>query len=109
MGAVCALLQVTNLELGFPAHVTHVITPDSYLYNTSLLEMDTRMMEVSTSYFCWFLRVKSAIFLLIPVGQERNFLIGFSGSGAQFFKMIFGGLGALFFFPLETCESGVPI
>uniref|UniRef100_A0A7S3QX31 Inward rectifier potassium channel C-terminal domain-containing protein n=1 Tax=Dunaliella tertiolecta TaxID=3047 RepID=A0A7S3QX31_DUNTE len=38
--------QVTNLELGFPAHVTHVITPDSYLYNTSLLEMDTRMMEV---------------------------------------------------------------
>jgi len=39
-------LQVTNLELGFPAHVTHVITPDSFLFNTSLLEMDTRMMEV---------------------------------------------------------------
>ena len=48
-------LQVTNLELGFPAHVTHVITPDSYLYNTSLLEMDTRMMEVCFSglfYVC---------------------------------------------------------
>jgi hypothetical protein len=39
--------QLTNLELGFPAQVTHIITPDSFLYNLSLLEMDTRMMEVS--------------------------------------------------------------
>ncbi|GLC38097.1 hypothetical protein PLESTB_000270600 [Pleodorina starrii] len=38
--------QETNLELGFPANVTHVITPSSPLYNLSLLEMDTRMMEV---------------------------------------------------------------
>ncbi|KAG2492822.1 hypothetical protein HYH03_008980 [Edaphochlamys debaryana] len=36
----------TNLELGFPANVTHVITPSSPLYNLSLLEMDTRMMEI---------------------------------------------------------------
>ncbi|GFH16234.1 uncharacterized protein HaLaN_12615 [Haematococcus lacustris] len=41
-----AYKQLTNLELGFPAHVTHVITPESFLYNLSLLEMDTRMMEV---------------------------------------------------------------
>ncbi|KAG2443315.1 hypothetical protein HYH02_009382 [Chlamydomonas schloesseri] len=38
--------QETNLELGFPANVTHVITPSSPLYNLSLLEMDTRMMEI---------------------------------------------------------------
>lgn len=38
--------QETNLELGFPANVVHVVTPDSPLYNLSLLEMDTRMMEV---------------------------------------------------------------
>ncbi|GIM16380.1 hypothetical protein Vretimale_19042 [Volvox reticuliferus] len=38
--------QETNLELGFPANVSHVITPSSPLYNLSLLEMDTRMMEV---------------------------------------------------------------
>ncbi|GLI71301.1 hypothetical protein VaNZ11_016442 [Volvox africanus] len=38
--------QETNLELGFPANVTHVITPSSPLYNLSVLEMDTRMMEV---------------------------------------------------------------
>ncbi|GIL62473.1 hypothetical protein Vafri_16693 [Volvox africanus] len=38
--------QETNLELGFPANMTHVITPSSPLYNLSLLEMDTRMMEV---------------------------------------------------------------
>ncbi|KAG2443371.1 hypothetical protein HXX76_001732 [Chlamydomonas incerta] len=38
--------QETNLELGFPANVTHVITPASPLYNLSLLEMDTRMMEI---------------------------------------------------------------
>ena len=38
--------QETNLELGFPANLVHVIRPDSYLYNLSLLEMDTRMMEV---------------------------------------------------------------
>ncbi len=42
-----ARAQLTNLELGFPAHISHVITPDSFLYNLSLLEMDTRMMEVS--------------------------------------------------------------
>lgn len=41
--------QETNLELGFPANVVHVITPDSPLYNLSLLEMDTRMMEVSAA------------------------------------------------------------
>ena len=39
-------LQETNLELGFPANLVHVIRPDSVLYNLSLLEMDTRMMEV---------------------------------------------------------------
>ncbi|GAX73286.1 hypothetical protein CEUSTIGMA_g740.t1 [Chlamydomonas eustigma] len=38
--------QETNLELGFPANLIHVITPDSFLYNLSLLEMDTRMMEI---------------------------------------------------------------
>ena len=38
--------QETNLELGFPANLVHVIRPDSFLYNLSLLEMDTRMMEV---------------------------------------------------------------
>ncbi|PNW74256.1 hypothetical protein CHLRE_13g591450v5 [Chlamydomonas reinhardtii] len=38
--------QETNLELGFPANVTHVISPASPLYNLSLLEMDTRMMEI---------------------------------------------------------------
>lgn len=35
-------LQETNIELGFPANLVHVISPDSYLYNLSLLEMDTR-------------------------------------------------------------------
>ncbi|KAJ9511232.1 hypothetical protein QJQ45_017180 [Haematococcus lacustris] len=44
--ALTPAVQLTNLELGFPAHVTHVITPESFLYNLSLLEMDTRMMEV---------------------------------------------------------------
>ncbi|KAI8470758.1 MAG: inward rectifier potassium channel-domain-containing protein [Monoraphidium minutum] len=38
--------QQTNLQLGFPANVVHVIRPDSPLYNLSLAEMDTRMMEV---------------------------------------------------------------
>eukprot|EP00798_Chlamydomonas_sp_ICE-L_P015266 gene15266-21348_t len=38
--------QETNLELGFPANLVHVIRPESFLYNLSLLEMDTRMMEV---------------------------------------------------------------
>ncbi|EFJ41660.1 hypothetical protein VOLCADRAFT_98369 [Volvox carteri f. nagariensis] len=38
-------MQETNLELGFPANVTHIITPSSPLYNLSVLEMDTRMME----------------------------------------------------------------
>lgn len=38
--------QNTNLELGFPANVSHIITPESPLWNLSLLEMDTRMMEV---------------------------------------------------------------
>ncbi|KXZ50139.1 hypothetical protein GPECTOR_17g775 [Gonium pectorale] len=38
--------QETNLELGFPANVTHIITPSSPLYNLSLLEMETRMMEI---------------------------------------------------------------
>ncbi len=41
-----AYQQETNLELGFPANLVHVIRPDSFLYNLSLLEMDTRMMEV---------------------------------------------------------------
>jgi len=41
-----AYQQETNLELGFPANLVHVMRPDSYLYNLSLLEMDTRMMEV---------------------------------------------------------------
>ncbi|MEW5307342.1 MAG: hypothetical protein WDW36_009746 [Sanguina aurantia] len=38
--------QNTNLELGFPANVSHIITGESPLWNLSLLEMDTRMMEV---------------------------------------------------------------
>uniref|UniRef100_A0A7R9Z2D0 Inward rectifier potassium channel C-terminal domain-containing protein n=1 Tax=Chlamydomonas euryale TaxID=1486919 RepID=A0A7R9Z2D0_9CHLO len=38
--------QETNLELGFPANVVHVIDKDSFLYQLSLLEMDTRMMEI---------------------------------------------------------------
>ncbi|GBF92454.1 hypothetical protein Rsub_04558 [Raphidocelis subcapitata] len=38
--------QQTNLQLGFPANVVHVVRPDSPLYNLSLEEMETRMMEV---------------------------------------------------------------
>lgn len=44
--AASCCLQLTNLELGFPAQVTHVITPNSFLYDQSLIEMDTGMMEV---------------------------------------------------------------
>ncbi|KAF8073224.1 GapC [Scenedesmus sp. PABB004] len=38
--------QQMNLQLGFPAHVVHLIKPSSPLYNLSLQEMDARMMEV---------------------------------------------------------------
>eukprot|EP00201_Polytomella_parva_P019814 CAMPEP_0175042546 /NCGR_PEP_ID=MMETSP0052_2-20121109/2635_1 /TAXON_ID=51329 ORGANISM="Polytomella parva, Strain SAG 63-3" /NCGR_SAMPLE_ID=MMETSP0052_2 /ASSEMBLY_ACC=CAM_ASM_000194 /LENGTH=929 /DNA_ID=CAMNT_0016305393 /DNA_START=374 /DNA_END=3163 /DNA_ORIENTATION=+ len=38
--------QETNLELGFPANVTHVISATSPLLGLSLQEMDTRLMEV---------------------------------------------------------------
>lgn len=38
--------QQTNLQLGFPAHVTHVVRPGSPLYNLSLQEMEARMMEI---------------------------------------------------------------
>eukprot|EP00955_Chlamydomonas_euryale_P021096 223368-Chlamydomonas_euryale.AAC.2 len=44
--ASLAAAQETNLELGFPANVVHVIDKDSFLYQLSLLEMDTRMMEI---------------------------------------------------------------
>ncbi|WIA09720.1 hypothetical protein OEZ85_009104 [Tetradesmus obliquus] len=39
-------MQQMNLQLGFPAHVVHVIKPGSPLFNLSLQEMDARMMEV---------------------------------------------------------------
>eukprot|EP00878_Enallax_costatus_P002547 GHUV01002729.1.p1 GENE.GHUV01002729.1~~GHUV01002729.1.p1 ORF type:complete len:420 (+),score=101.14 GHUV01002729.1:498-1757(+) len=39
-------MQQMNLQLGFPAHVVHVIKPGGPLYNLSLQEMDARMMEV---------------------------------------------------------------
>ncbi len=45
--------QETNLELGFPANIMHVITPSSPLFNLSLLEMDTRMMEVGGGQGVW--------------------------------------------------------
>lgn len=38
--------QETNVELGFPANLVHVISPDSYLFHMSLLDMDARMMEI---------------------------------------------------------------
>ncbi|WIA09722.1 hypothetical protein OEZ85_009104 [Tetradesmus obliquus] len=38
-------MQQMNLQLGFPAHVVHVIKPGSPLFNLSLQEMDARMME----------------------------------------------------------------
>lgn len=41
-----AEMQQTSIQLGFPAHVTHVIRPDSPLYNLSLQELDTRLMEI---------------------------------------------------------------
>jgi hypothetical protein len=46
-------VQVTNLELGFPAHVTHVVSPASFLYNLSLVEMEARMMEVGGQLAAW--------------------------------------------------------
>eukprot|EP00882_Tetradesmus_deserticola_P021665 GHRQ01023454.1.p1 GENE.GHRQ01023454.1~~GHRQ01023454.1.p1 ORF type:complete len:168 (+),score=82.61 GHRQ01023454.1:263-766(+) len=39
-------MQQMNLQLGFPAHVVHVVRPGSPLFNLSLQEMDARMMEV---------------------------------------------------------------
>eukprot|EP00879_Flechtneria_rotunda_P004613 GHRR01004869.1.p1 GENE.GHRR01004869.1~~GHRR01004869.1.p1 ORF type:complete len:426 (+),score=96.72 GHRR01004869.1:474-1751(+) len=39
-------IQQMNIQLGFPAHVVHVIRPGSPMYNLSLQEMDARMMEV---------------------------------------------------------------
>ena len=38
--------QQMNLQLGFPANVVHVVRPGTPLWNLSLQEMDTRMMEV---------------------------------------------------------------
>jgi hypothetical protein len=38
--------QQTNIQLGFPATLTHVIKPGSPMYNLSLEEMRTRMMEI---------------------------------------------------------------
>jgi hypothetical protein len=38
--------QQTNIQLGFPATLTHIVRPGSPLYNLSLEEMRTRMMEI---------------------------------------------------------------
>lgn len=38
--------DMVNLQLGFPANLNHIITPSSPLYNLSLAELDTRMMEI---------------------------------------------------------------
>ena len=39
-------MQATNLQLGFPANLVHVVRPGSPLWALSLAEMDARMMEV---------------------------------------------------------------
>lgn len=39
-------MQKTNLQLGFPANVVHIISPDSPLYGLSLAEMEARNFEV---------------------------------------------------------------
>jgi hypothetical protein len=38
--------QQTNIQLGFPATLTHIIRPGSPLYSLSLEEMRARMMEI---------------------------------------------------------------